>query len=712
MTTSVSRLDRDSYARGFVRAAQYLANMLASGDVLGESQEILRSNFAPDFVCFCDRAPDRSDCCGELGLSPAGREVLARAVEQVIDTGFMAVENFASPPLACAVLPVSVRGRAEVALLVGYMGEKELPPHVLEALLGLSGLIGATLARQRADRELLVLAEERARRAIAEATERTTRLLSEASKVLFASFDYESTLGSVARLLVPRFADYCSVEVVEDRSVGSRQVAVVYVHPSNAERVCELKACEDPLPLHGRALVEGEAEFHPEAPATLPVEWARNTEQLEVLRSLGIRSAMVVPLVVRDAVWGVFALGSSSRRYGSDDLALAREIGLRAGTAIENARLYHQAQQAIGVRDHFLAMLSHEIRNPLTPIRNSLYILDHAEPAGQQAVRAKQVAGRQLAYLTRLVDDLLDVTRIARGKVELRPTRVDLSELARRTGEDHRSLMQERGVAFEVEESSQPVWVKGDETRLAQAIGNLLQNAAKFTPPGGTVRLAVAKEGNTAEIRVKDTGHGIEPKLIKDIFEPFVQATQSLARTEGGLGLGLALVKGLVELHGGSVAATSAGHNQGAQFTMRLPSVAQERVPVTVHEAETPFSRRRVLVVDDNQDAAESLADIVRMLGHHANIAHDGFTAIQMVTEDPPDLVLCDIGLPGLSGYQVAQALRADHRFDAVQLVAVSGYAQAEDRERALEAGFAEHIPKPPDPAVLLRVLSGRAVRQ
>jgi signal transduction histidine kinase/CheY-like chemotaxis protein len=358
-------------------------------------------------------------------------------------------------------------------------------------------------------------------------------------------------------------------------------------------------------------------------------------------------------------------------------------------------------------KDEFLGMLSHELRNPLAPIRNALYILDHAEPAGQQARRAREVATRQVAHLTRLVDDLLDVTRIVRGKVELRRADLDLADLTRRTGEDHRALMHEREIDLRVEAPPEPIWVVGDETRLAQVVGNLLHNAAKFTPRGGRVTLSARRVADRAEIRVRDTGAGIGRELMPRIFEPFTQGEQTLARTEGGLGLGLALVKGLVELHRGTVDVTSEGAGLGTEFTIRLPIARPMRrrggepAPPTM-----TGPRQRVLVVDDDRDAAESLADLVEVLGHTAEVALDGPAALQRARAHPPDVVLCDLGLPGMSGYEVARALRTDAALAKLRLVAVSGYAQPEDQEGAAAAGFDAHLPKPLDPQALEELLS------
>jgi signal transduction histidine kinase/CheY-like chemotaxis protein len=388
--------------------------------------------------------------------------------------------------------------------------------------------------------------------------------------------------------------------------------------------------------------------------------------------------------------------------------ATGDDVSVYGHDITDRKRLERELRDANRLKDEFLGMLSHELRNPLAPIRNALYILDHADAGSPQARRAKEVAGRQLAHLSRIVDDLLDVTRIARGKIELRRARLDLGALVRRTGEDHRSLMRDGDLAFSIQVPPEPVWVDGDETRLAQAIGNLLGNAAKFTPAGGRVELAAVPDGAAAEIRVRDTGAGMDPELLDRVFDPFVQARQSLARSEGGLGLGLALVKGFVEQHGGSVRAASAGPGRGSEFTIRLQRLgAGAGAPRAAPGRDAEQARAlRVVVVDDNRDAAESLADVVRMLGHEVEVAFDGESAIEAVRARPPDLVLCDIGLPGLSGYQVAEALRADRRLDGVRLVAVSGYARPEDRQRALDAGFADHLAKPADPDRVLRLLA------
>ncbi|HEY6100937.1 MAG TPA: PocR ligand-binding domain-containing protein, partial [Anaeromyxobacter sp.] len=308
------------------------------------------------------------------------------------------------------------------------------------------------------------------------------------------------------------------------------------------------------------------------------------------------------------------------------NLHLARSIAEREGLMTSLRQSKERLEEVDRRKNDFLGMLSHELRNPLAPIRNSIYILGHADPAGDPARRARAVIERQAEQLTRIVDDLLDVTRIARGKIELRRERVNLGQIVRRAGEDHAGVMAERGVGLETRVPGDPVWVDGDAVRLAQVTGNLLHNAAKFTPRGGRVTLALEIVRGAAEIHVRDDGAGMEPDLVSTIFEPFVQAERTLARTSGGLGLGLALVKALAEMHGGSVRAASAGPGQGSEFVVRLPLEAQTALEgggAGARVAGRAGRSRRVLVVDDNRDCAESLAELVKLLGHEVEVAFD-----------------------------------------------------------------------------------------
>ncbi|MGC3996414.1 MAG: ATP-binding protein [Anaeromyxobacter sp.] len=381
-----------------------------------------------------------------------------------------------------------------------------------------------------------------------------------------------------------------------------------------------------------------------------------------------------------------------------------------AAMNIDDRKRAEQAlREADRRKDEFLGMLSHELRNPLAPIRNALFILERADPGEERARRAREVVDRQVAHMTRLVDDLLDVTRIARGKVDLRSAPVDITAVVRRTAEDYRPVLHARRLSLDLDLPREPLVVEGDETRLAQVLGNLLSNAAKFTPAGGRVGVEVEAEARAVAIRVRDTGPGIPLDVLPTLFEPFTQAAQTLARTEGGLGLGLSLVKGLVLLHGGEVVARN-GAGGGAEICVTLPLPAVRAAaggqagPGRPPLAAASPGRRRVLVVDDNRDAAETLAELVRMLGHEVELAFDGPSALARAQQGHLDIVLCDIGLPGMDGYAVAQALRASGD-RAIRLVALSGYAQPEDVARALAAGFDRHVAKPPDPSSIEQLL-------
>ncbi len=344
----------------------------------------------------------------------------------------------------------------------------------------------------------------------------------------------------------------------------------------------------------------------------------------------------------------------------------------------------------------FLAVLSHELRNPLAPVQNALWLLEHAGPDGEQASRARQIIQRQLGHLGRIVDDLLDVTRITRGKVELELARVDLGEVVRRTVDDYRPVLEGGGVELVHRPATLPVWLDADATRMSQVVGNLLQNAAKFTQRGGRVEVEVAREPHgTVLVRVRDDGIGIAPELLGRIFEPFTQQDATLHRSQGGLGLGLSLVKGFVELHGGTVVARSDGSGRGAEFLVRLPVAAEQPVTLGAPRAATPTPCRRVLIIEDNVDAAETLREVLLTWNHHVEVAHDGREGVEKARAFRPDVVLCDIGLPVMDGYEVARAIRAEPALASVLLVAVTGYALPEDERRAGEAGFDRHLGKP-----------------
>jgi signal transduction histidine kinase/CheY-like chemotaxis protein len=378
--------------------------------------------------------------------------------------------------------------------------------------------------------------------------------------------------------------------------------------------------------------------------------------------------------------------------------------------AFEDAQSEHALREANRRKDDFIAMISHELRNPLSPIRTSISVLQAAAPGSNAAVAALDILDRSTAHLTRLVDDLLDVTRIARRTLELHRELLDLGDLLRRTVEGHRPELETKGIELRFEEAAGQASVYGDRSRLAQVFGNVLDNAGKFTQRGGRVEVSVMLGHRTASIRVRDNGAGIAPGLLERAFDPFIQAPQSLDRPHGGLGLGLALVKSVVEQHGGQVTIDSPGAGRGTEVTIVLPA-EQSRVEQVAHTQARADQPRRVLVVEDKLDAAEALRFALSLKGHHVEIVCDGRTAVAHATEHIPDVVLCDLGLPDIDGYEVARALRSHRQLESVCLIALSGYARPEDVSRAHEAGFDRHLAKPPRLEELFQLLASAKAR-
>jgi PAS domain S-box-containing protein len=367
-------------------------------------------------------------------------------------------------------------------------------------------------------------------------------------------------------------------------------------------------------------------------------------------------------------------------------------------------------------KDEFLAMLAHELRNPLAPIRNAIQVLNLKGPGDPELQYARGVIERQVTQLTRLVDDLLDVSRITRGKVKLRLEEVDLAGVIARAVETARPVIDARRHELTIALPPGPLRVRGDVTRLSQILGNLLNNAAKFTPEGGQVRVAVESRGGEALIRVRDSGEGIPADMITKVFDLFTQVDTTVGRSQGGLGIGLTLVRSLVEMHGGAVAVHSDGPGKGSEFTVRLPLLTApwpgaEGGRAAAPRAPPPGAPRRVLVVDDSRDAADSLALLLRCWGHEVRTASNGPAALAEAASFRPHVVLLDIGLPGMSGLELARKLRQLPGLEGVALVALTGFGRDDDRRRSLEAGCEHHWVKPVDPVVLESLLNAHAAR-
>src|SRR2546428_7589522 len=361
-------------------------------------------------------------------------------------------------------------------------------------------------------------------------------------------------------------------------------------------------------------------------------------------------------------------------------------------------------------KDEFLAMPAHELRNPLAPLRTSLELLGAGVAGGE---RFLEMAKRQVRHLVRLVDDLLDVARITRGKITLRKEPVLLADVAARALELARAWVDAGGHALPVSLRSEPVRLEADAVRLVRVLANLLGNAAKYPPPRGSIWLTAERVGDEVMVRVRDTGVGLPPALLPRIFDLFVQGDASLDRTPGGLGIGLTAVHALVELHGGRVEARSAGLEQGSEFLVWLPVLPNGLPALAAAPEATPTvaadGRLKILLVEDHQDTAESLAAMLEGWGHEVQVAFDGLAALRAVAAVAPDVVLSDLGLPSLDGYEFARRLRQQPGFGRVLLVALSGYGREEDKRRSLEAGFDHHLVKPPDMDVLQALLAGVA---
>ncbi len=566
---------------------------------------------------------------------------------------------------------------------------------------------------KRQAQEHIVLAEERAARAAAERANRRSAFLAEASAAL-GSLDLGATVRELVRVTVPFLADIAAVCVPEPEGTESRiEVAWLRQHeqPGNSEvrqfesrwlreAVDRVKGSGKPECISDQALRDVMHGF----------DGPMASNPIGVPARFTVDSLMVVPMGVRGRCIGVLLLGMgpSGRRFDTDALALANDLASRGATALENARLYRKIQDEDQRKNEFLAMLAHELRNPLAPISNAIHVLDAQHDKPERIGWAKDVIGRQLKQLVRLVDDLLDVSRITRGKIQLKIENVDAARVVAAAIETSRPFIDAMEHRVNVALPQQPAFVHGDSARVAQVLANLVTNAAKYTEKGGTIDIMVAKEGSEVVFRVRDSGVGIPPEALSTIFELFTQVDRTLDRSRGGLGIGLTLVRRLVEMQGGTVHAHSAGKDHGSEFTVRLPAADAQGTVATAPAARSLMTPAgvKVLIVDDNHDVAESTAMLLRMVGCEVHVAFDGVVALQSLSTMRPDAVLLDIGLPGMNGYEVAAQIRAQPQHANTLLVAVSGYGQEDHRQRSKTAGFDYHMVKPIDPVVITDLLA------
>ena len=441
--------------------------------------------------------------------------------------------------------------------------------------------------------------------------------------------------------------------------------------------------------------------------AELPIE--ADVEAGEILRQCGLSAFTRTPLVADGRMRGIVLFASRRQApFDSDELEFLRTICHYVTAAGERVRLIHRLRDTDRRKDEFLATLAHELRNPLAPVRSSLEIMRLAMDDPDVIARARETMERQMGQMVRLIDDLLDVSRITRGRLELRTERVALDTVIRTALETAGPLIDDSGHRLVVEGADQPIELIADPVRLAQVLSNLLNNAAKYTEPGGTIHLTTALDGDEVVVTVKDSGVGIAPEALPAVFDLFNQIDRTLERSQGGLGIGLTLVKRLVEMHGGRVEAHSDGPGQGASFTVRLPVISggvSTAIPAARRVQRAGSGGRRILIADDNRDAAESMALVLRMIGNDVRTVHDGKHAVEEAEAFAPDVVLLDIGMPLLNGYDAARRMREASWGQDLVLVALTGWGQDDDKKKALEAGFDFHFTKPLEPADLRRIV-------
>ena len=551
---------------------------------------------------------------------------------------------------------------------------------------------------KRQSEERFNLEQERLRRTAAEEANSRLTFLAEVTAVVGRSLDDTVTARDTVRLTVPALGDHAVVARRDPAGSGWQIIqAVAHADTVSIDEFTAIKGVGAPL---GDALIRtlesGVVELLPGSS----------------VEPLGEAQIVVFPLSGQKSILAAFGISreASGRHFSAADFTIAEALAARAAIALENAQLYKDLEQADRQKNEFLSMLAHELRNPLAPIRTGVDVLRLRGDNQPDVVWARDMIERQTTQLVRLVDDLLDVSRITGGKIRLEMESVDVAAIVATAIETSRPLIDEAGHELHVSMPDEMLSVNCDRLRLAQVLSNLLNNAAKYTRGGGSIWLSVNREEAEAVFRVRDNGIGIPPEMLSKIFELFTQVERSLDRSRGGLGVGLTLARRLIEMHGGRIDVASDGPGLGSEFTVRLPVVSAavvETVATGDSSASEPTPRvpLRILVVDDNVDAADSVAWLLRHQSHDVRTAHDGRSAIEMAAEFRPRVVVLDLGLPKVDGYEVSRRLRnsADTR-DAL-IIAVSGYGQDEDRRRSTEAGFDYHFIKPVDFQTLLGVL-------
>ena len=618
-------------------------------------------------------------------------------------------------------VPILFEGRGIGVLHVGTLQPRHFRQEDAQLLQVVADRIGLGIEYAR------LYEEERRARARSENEQRRSRFLANVSALLATTLDYEATLRNLARLAVPELGDWCVIDMLGEQG-QMRRVAVAHVVPAKEPLAWELERrhAMHPDDAYSPAQVArtGRAELIPEVTEALLAKAARDPDHLDLFRQLGLASHICVPLVARGRTLGTLSVATSGagRRYTREDLAFTEEVAARAALAVDNVRLYREAQETSRLKDEFLATLSHELRTPLTSVLAWMWMLRRGRLDGQAVERARDTMEKSIRSLLRIIDDLLDVSRAIRGQLRLEVRPIGLVPVIQGAVEAVRPAATARDIRLRTTIDSDAGLVQGDPSRLQQVVWNLLTNAIKFTPAGGRVHVRLERGDAAAIVTVSDSGPGIPPEFLPHAFERFRQADASATRAQGGLGLGLDIVRHLIELHGGTVKVESPGEMGGATLIVTLPLLEPARTPASAEAsvqveparpelAVAPSSGLdgvRVLIVDDEADTREVLSVLLAGAGGEVRTSASAAEALATLARWQPDVLLADIAMPGEDGYALLSKLRAltPRQGGEIPALALTAYAHPQDRERALAAGFHDYVVKPFEPPALVAAIA------